>query len=773
MFSQFLPILSKQVALGESSGSELPRYLRVVPREDIFDTLLKIHLKHNHSTLRETAHLVRSVISNIPRYLVHKFILLCPVCSNNGASGNSSGLPYTPSRRCMIKARRRRKLMDQFQVDVLDLKDNPDGSYRYILHCMDHITGFHWLFPLAAIDPAEVAQNLVWGIFSLFGFPSELVSDYGKEFASAVIEEVTRLWPDELQIKNYLEGSSYKGDVSRRNTRNVTRFIEHMAAQKAAAGDSRLKWSEWLPEIQFLLNSTILDVRTGKTPYEKVFRMQPITPPLKPKLGPAPGEVPSRKYTPKRRRHHLKYTPEFLTEDVIDHAKVLTVDDDDIPDVATHAVVAAGPTVILDGAGELHEMHDLTSNVSGIMDITSGMEDVAAPVAAMQEVVATTTSSDANSGNVVVVDIAGVEHTVENSVVTDGYVTTDDRVTAADHVMTQFMSPGDAYNFGAAGASYSLLPSAGDHEGVDGSYEVTTDDATVEMTFVDDSSYEPRLEDAQDDEVTYMDETSAAERCVTLSADGRQLEVAQIKPAPLPVKIGARTNQRYRIEPFSRTVEYVDDGSIKSRAVELLDQRLQKHTHTSVLSPTKSKRVIQLSDKRKSGTAMPKTIIKNIEVTSYGPGTNEPRELSAVQRAQFVRSKVPSLKMPSEYSPKPIITSNKFLALTTGQSTKSTVSVTSTSELVSEEQPQNVSEVLPASKCLPGEGSSPAMFANKSTSKAASKSKVSDRGFTGFLSSKLDDIPRKDGMFQVDFDSSDEDEFDGVLSGDEGEEIFM
>jgi len=76
------------------------------------------------------------------------------------------------------------------QVDVLDLKSNPDGDYAYILHCMDHITGFHWLFPLAQIDSAEVAQNLVWGIFSLFGFPTELVSEYGKGFATQVIDEV-------------------------------------------------------------------------------------------------------------------------------------------------------------------------------------------------------------------------------------------------------------------------------------------------------------------------------------------------------------------------------------------------------------------------------------------------------------------------------------------------------------------------------------------------------------------------------------------------------
>ena len=68
--------------------------------------------------------------------------------------------------------------------------------------------------------------------------------------------QVIKLWPDELHIKNFLEGNSYKGDVSRRNHRYVTRFIDDMAAKKAALGDNRLKWSEWLPEIQCETHTT-------------------------------------------------------------------------------------------------------------------------------------------------------------------------------------------------------------------------------------------------------------------------------------------------------------------------------------------------------------------------------------------------------------------------------------------------------------------------------------------------------------------------------------
>lgn len=65
-----------------------------------------------------------------------------------------------------------------------------------------------------------------------------------------ICKQVKKQWPDKLEIKNYLEGNSYKGEVTRRNTRNVTRFIDDMTAKKTALGETRLKWSEWLPEIQ-------------------------------------------------------------------------------------------------------------------------------------------------------------------------------------------------------------------------------------------------------------------------------------------------------------------------------------------------------------------------------------------------------------------------------------------------------------------------------------------------------------------------------------------
>lgn len=146
-------------------------------------------------------------------------------------------------------------------------------------------------------------------------------------------------------------------------------------------------------------------------------------------------------------------------------------------------------------------------------------------------------------------------------------------------------------------------------------------------------------------ENSYMDETSASERCVTLSADGHQLEVAQIKPAPLPVKIGSKKNKGYRIAPISRTVEYVDeDGNEES------EEKLPQITvSTAVPSSSKfrgaanNKRIIQLSNHSSVNLSI-KESLGSMEVTSFGPGSADPEH--------FLSNPVPSLKIPAEYSSK-------------------------------------------------------------------------------------------------------------------------
>lgn len=74
-----------------------------------------------------------------------------------------------------------------------------------------------------------------------------------------------------------------------------------------------------------MLNATVLDVRTGKTPYEKVFRSQPITPVPKTKFvgnkvvsvtdGDGDGESSAEDQS------DVQHVPqdEFVSEEIVEH----------------------------------------------------------------------------------------------------------------------------------------------------------------------------------------------------------------------------------------------------------------------------------------------------------------------------------------------------------------------------------------------------------------------------------------------------------------------
>ena len=71
------------------------------------------------------------------------------------------------------------------QVDILDMRIQPDGEYQHILVYQDLRTNFVCLRPLKTEEPEEVADTLV-DIFSVFGSPLILQSTNGYEFTNEV-----------------------------------------------------------------------------------------------------------------------------------------------------------------------------------------------------------------------------------------------------------------------------------------------------------------------------------------------------------------------------------------------------------------------------------------------------------------------------------------------------------------------------------------------------------------------------------------------------------
>ena len=62
----------------------------------------------------------------------------------------------------------------------------------------DHLTKFVQLRPVTSKRAPEIAYQLL-DIFNIFGAPSVLQSDNGREFANSVITELSAMW-DDLKI---------------------------------------------------------------------------------------------------------------------------------------------------------------------------------------------------------------------------------------------------------------------------------------------------------------------------------------------------------------------------------------------------------------------------------------------------------------------------------------------------------------------------------------------------------------------------------------------
>ncbi|XP_060070207.1 uncharacterized protein LOC132550192 [Ylistrum balloti] len=78
-------------------------------------------------------------------------------------------------------------------VDLVGPLDPPtQRKNRYILTVVDYATRYPEAVPLPGIEAERVAEALV-DIFSRVGIPSEMLTDQGAQFTSAVMEEVSRL----------------------------------------------------------------------------------------------------------------------------------------------------------------------------------------------------------------------------------------------------------------------------------------------------------------------------------------------------------------------------------------------------------------------------------------------------------------------------------------------------------------------------------------------------------------------------------------------------
>ena len=160
----------------QAEGNALDSAQKVVHYSKIFDVLRDIHELQAGNDHPKSRTLYRRVCArygkSIPRWVCEIFPLYCPVCVRSKPRKKpKAGHQPLLTRGMNVRA----------QIDLIDYQSMPDGPYNYVLDYQDHGIKFCQLRPLTKKSHRAIALELI-NIFCIFGPPSILQADNGKEF---------------------------------------------------------------------------------------------------------------------------------------------------------------------------------------------------------------------------------------------------------------------------------------------------------------------------------------------------------------------------------------------------------------------------------------------------------------------------------------------------------------------------------------------------------------------------------------------------------------
>jgi hypothetical protein len=109
--------------------------------------------------------------------MVTKFIKACSVCVRRNMSRKTLPGAKKPIRSTSFR--------DRFQVDLIDMRSNPQSDVfgtemKWIVTCKDHFTGFTGIFAIPKKEATFFVHRL-GQFFAIIGYPKLFHTDNGKE----------------------------------------------------------------------------------------------------------------------------------------------------------------------------------------------------------------------------------------------------------------------------------------------------------------------------------------------------------------------------------------------------------------------------------------------------------------------------------------------------------------------------------------------------------------------------------------------------------------
>ena len=229
---------------------------RRVPRdEDVFDIITKAHLGLLHPGQEKTFFEIERTTAGISRKEVKELLSHCLTCSKKASQKSKAP----------IKVIVENVLWGRVQIDLIDMRGDPDEESKWICHLRDHFSKYSVACPMPNKSSEEVVKVVVTWIMHL-GPPKILQSDNGTEFKGALTILLRQYG---IQVIN--------GRPRHPQSQGMVKKANHILKDKIAAWRSDHQSSSWvssLPEVIAGMNGQRSSV-TGRTPYEIAFGQAP------------------------------------------------------------------------------------------------------------------------------------------------------------------------------------------------------------------------------------------------------------------------------------------------------------------------------------------------------------------------------------------------------------------------------------------------------------------------------------------------------------------
>lgn len=222
--------------------------------EELFPIIHETHLSIGHGGRNRMLKELQKKYKNITTEEVMIYLNLCEICQKKSK---------VPKKGLVVRPMVFQEMNSRCQVDLIDMQSQPDNDFKFIFVYQDHLTKFVQLRALKSKRAEEVAYHLI-DIFTIFGAPSVLQSDNGREFSNRIIEEACSMWSDLKIVHGKPRHSQTQGSVERAN-----QDIENMLSSWLESNQT-CKWSEGLRFVQFMKNRAFHE-GIKCTPYEAMF----------------------------------------------------------------------------------------------------------------------------------------------------------------------------------------------------------------------------------------------------------------------------------------------------------------------------------------------------------------------------------------------------------------------------------------------------------------------------------------------------------------------